>query len=220
MILLYFEFVWFINKGRKASCFCNGKWLSVMSLDYDVIGMSTILHVCTSVGIYHILAIMRNQKSPQKRNPKSCHFVWQHYYYLYCYWCTIYINNYNILCGTVQYQHNSSFWRRSCQLSTLTLPASETSSSLKLVHLTPTQFFRDALEEFDTATDCEPSIERINRGAKEVAENRNKCDHEIKIPFDTGSLIDQDSKRYLNDDESMAVGATTLNSGTIIGFTV
>ncbi len=113
--------------------------------------------------------------------------------------------------------------RRSRQLSTLTTPASETSSSLTQAstNLTSTlSLLRDAREKFDTVTDCEPSIERLYRGAKEVAENRNKRDHEIyNVPSDTGSLIDQGSKRYLNDDESMTVGTMTLNNGTIIGLT-
>jgi len=76
---------------------------------------------------------------------------------------------------------------------------------------------RDAREKFDTVADCEPSIERLYRGAKEAAETRERRDHPnniYNVPNDTSSLID--GKRYFNDDDTMTLA--TLN-GTVIGLT-
>jgi exocyst complex protein 7 len=110
--------------------------------------------------------------------------------------------------------------RRTRHLSTLTTPASETSSSLTQAstNLTSTlALLRDAREKFDTVVDCEPSIERLYRGAKEAAESRERRDHPnniYNVPNDTSSLID--NKRYFNDDDTMTLA--TLN-GTVIGLT-
>jgi exocyst complex protein 7 len=76
---------------------------------------------------------------------------------------------------------------------------------------------RDSREKFDTVVDCEPSIERLYRGAKEAAETRERRDHTnniYNVPDDTVSLID--GKRYFHDDDTMTLA--TLN-GTVIGLT-
>jgi exocyst complex protein 7 len=113
-----------------------------------------------------------------------------------------------------------SLSRRTRHLSTLTTPASETSSSLTQAstNLTSTlALLRDSREKFDTVVDCEPSIERLYRGAKEAAETRERRDHTnniYNVPDDTVSLID--GKRFFHDDDTMTLA--TLN-GTVIGLT-
>lgn len=115
-----------------------------------------------------------------------------------------------------------SLSRRSRYLSTLTSPATETSTSLTQAstNLTSTLvLLRDAREKFDTAVDCEPSIDRLYKGAKDLAEARNRRDHPSNIynvPNDTNSIIENAGRRYFNDDDTMTVA--TLN-GTIVGLT-
>lgn len=115
---------------------------------------------------------------------------------------------------------SQSLSRRTRHLSTLTTPASETSSALtqSSTNLAATvALLRDAREKFDTVVDCEPSIERLYRGAREVAETRDRRDHPTNtynVPNDGGSLV---SKNFYNDDDTMVTMAT-LN-GTVIGLT-
>jgi len=112
--------------------------------------------------------------------------------------------------------------RRSRYLATLTSPATETSTSLTQAstNLTSTlALLRDAREKFDTAADCEPSIDRLYRGAKDLVETRNRRDRPSNIynvPNDTSSIIDGIGRRIFNDDDTMTVA--TLN-GTIVGLT-
>jgi hypothetical protein len=112
--------------------------------------------------------------------------------------------------------------RRSRYLSTLTSPATETSTSLTQAstNLTSTlALLRDAREKFDTALDCEPSIDRLYRGAKDLTDARNRRDRPSNIynvPNDTNSIIDNMGRRNFNDDDTMTIA--TLN-GTIIGLT-
>ncbi len=132
---------------------------------------------------------------------------------------------------------SQSLSRRTRHLSTLTSPASDTSSSLtqSSTNVTATlALMRDAREKFDTVVDCEPSIERLYRGAKEAAEARERRDHPsntYNVPNDGGSIVDvavSGRKGYYgstygnNDDDTMTlgtIGGTTTMNGTVIGLT-
>lgn len=116
---------------------------------------------------------------------------------------------------------SQSLSRRTRHLSTLTSPASETSSSLTQAstNLTSTlALLRDAREKFDTVADCEPSIERLYRGAKEMVDSRDRREHPnntYNIPNDSASLVDNGGRRNFYDDDATLA---TLN-GTVIGLT-
>lgn len=76
----------------------------------------------------------------------------------------------------------SGLTNRTRHLSTLTSPASETSASLTQASANLTSILtllRDAREKFDTVNDCEPSIERLYKGAQEVLELNARKDHPI-----------------------------------------
>jgi exocyst complex protein 7 len=117
---------------------------------------------------------------------------------------------------------SQSLSRRTRHLSTLTTPASETSSSLTQAstNLTSTvAMLRDAREKFDTVVDCEPSIERLYRGAMELIDSQKRTDHPINtynVPNGGASLVDGGGRRNFYDDDTMTLA--TLN-GTSIGLT-
>lgn len=100
--------------------------------------------------------------------------------------------------------------RRSRQLDSLTSPASETSASLTLAstNLTATlALLRDAREKFDTVADCEPSIERLNEGAREL-KNRNEMGAHQSRTFNVPNA---------NDDRSILDVANTKRSSMAFG---
>ncbi len=114
-----------------------------------------------------------------------------------------------------------SLSRRTRHLSTLTTPASETSSALtqSSTNLTSTlALLRDAREKFDTVEDCEPSIERLYRGAVELIDSRDRTSNTYHIQNnDNASIMDTGGgKRNFYDDDTMTLA--TLN-GTAIGLT-
>jgi exocyst complex protein 7 len=117
---------------------------------------------------------------------------------------------------------SQSLSRRTRHLSTLTSPASETSSSLtqSSTNLTSTlALLRDAREKFDTVEDCEPSIERLYRGAMELIDSCDRREHPnntYNVPNDNASLVDGGGRRNFYDDDTMTLA--TLN-GTAIGLT-
>ncbi len=78
---------------------------------------------------------------------------------------------------------------------------------------------RDAREKFDTVVDCEPSIERLYRGAMELIDSQKRTDHPINtynVPNGGASLVDGGGRRNFYDDDTMTLA--TLN-GTSIGLT-
>lgn len=65
--------------------------------------------------------------------------------------------------------------KRACQLDSLTSPASDASTMLSRANanLAATLILmKDAREKFDTVSDCEPAIERLHRGVKDLEEKR------------------------------------------------
>jgi len=112
----------------------------------------------------------------------------------------------------------SGLTQRSEHLSTLTSPASETSASLTQASAnlnTTIALLRDAREKFDTVSDCEPSIERLYKGAQEILDlsaRRDDPSNTYNVPnavtSDDRSIIEMAQQR-----KQMMIGA--IGSGVI-----
>ena len=94
-------------------------------------------------------------------------------------------------------QTASNLFNRTQQLATLTSPASETSASLTQASANVTSILsllRDAREKFDTVNDCEPSIERLHKGAQEIIDMGKRKDH----PSNTFGVPNQQQQQQQN----------------------
>ena len=93
---------------------------------------------------------------------------------------------------------------RTKHLATLTSPASETSASLTQASANLTSILtllRDAREKFDTVNDCEPSIERLYKGAQEVLELNARKDHPsntFHVPNSSGANLNSDDRSIMD----------------------
>ena len=113
---------------------------------------------------------------------------------------------------------SSSIARRSAKLSTLTSPASDTSNALTQTSTRVTatlSLLRDAREKLDTVVDCEPSIDRLYCGVRELDEARQERERTIGDSMDKDDNDDDENHGKNDDDKDGGVIQKTTNSNDI-----
>ena len=106
---------------------------------------------------------------------------------------------------------------RTQHLATLTSPASETSASLTQASANLNSILtlmRDAREKFDTVNDCEPSIERLYKGAQELLELMAKKDHPSNtyhVPNAVGVSSNAKSNRHIGAGAGAGAAGANAN---------
>lgn len=125
--------------------------------------------------------------------------------------------------------NSTSITRRSAKLSTVTSPTSDTSNALTQTSTRVSAamtLLRDALEKLDTVVDCEPSIDRLYCGVREMDEARQAREYSSTDDNDdeggnvgavnvTHSNTVYNDNRYIRDDDH------TVNTmqNTVVGLT-